>query len=125
MTPFDFVKDISKEKKNIFPDNGKDYVPYIVNKAFSYYLDTVLQANEMNMHSDLDGKMQFAYLFGSISPRYRYEKWLKPQNSEEIQVLQEYFGYNYKRAAEAARSLTPKQVKEIKAVVSQGKEKDK
>lgn len=122
---FDFVKDISKEKKNIIKDNEKDYVPYIVNKALSYYLDTSLQANEMNMYSELDRKMQFDYLFNSIEPRYRYKPWLKNKNSEEIQILQEYFGYNYKNAAAAARILSPKDIKEIKAIIARGNEKDK
>ena len=59
--PFDYVNDINYGKKNIMVDDvaEKDYNAFIVNRALSYFNDTVLYANEMNIHHSLDSKLQY------------------------------------------------------------------
>ena len=54
--PFDYVNDINYGKKNIMVDDiaEKNYNAFIVNRALSYFNDTVLYANEMNIHHSLD-----------------------------------------------------------------------
>ena len=60
--PFEFVKAINN-KQNIIRDDldEKAYNPYMINRAFSYFPDTVLLANEMNVApiSTLSFKMIF------------------------------------------------------------------
>jgi hypothetical protein len=40
----------------------KGYTPFVVNRCLSYFIDTVLYANEMNRRPETDKKMQFDYL---------------------------------------------------------------
>ena len=57
--PFEFVKAINNKKDIIKDDlDEKAYMPFMVNRAFSYFPDTVLLANEMNQASHLDHKLQ-------------------------------------------------------------------
>ena len=55
----------------------KNYQPYLVNKNYSNFQDTILYANEMNKYHNLDNKLQFDYLLNSIRPRKRFSPWHK------------------------------------------------
>ena len=51
MNPFDYVNSINSSKKeNLMIDEvaEKAYNPWLINKALSYFKDTVLYANEIN-----------------------------------------------------------------------------
>ena len=63
MSPFDFVNAVSHNKKDLMEDTAveKLYQPYLVNKALSYFPDTVMYANEMNQHHLVDSKLQFHF----------------------------------------------------------------
>ena len=60
MTPFDYVKAINYTKSNLIVDDltEKEYNPFIVNRALSMGMDTVLQANEMNRSPHLEKRLQ-------------------------------------------------------------------
>ena len=63
MNPFDYLNSINVSKQNLMRGSNddavaeKDYVPYMVNRGLSYFQDTVVIANEMNVHHDLDKKL--------------------------------------------------------------------
>ena len=73
----------------------------------------ILAANEMNMSSHLDGRLQFTYLLNSLRPRNRYEKWLKNRVSQEVKDVSEYYGYNITKAKEALKILSDEDLKII------------
>ena len=54
------------------PDTIKNYPPYIVNRCLSGHLDTVLYANEMNLHPNLDKDMQYQFYLNSLRKRKRF-----------------------------------------------------
>ena len=64
MTPFDFLKSINDTKENLIVDDitEKQYNAYMVNRGLSYFPDTVMIANEMNVSPYLDAKLQFDFL---------------------------------------------------------------
>jgi hypothetical protein len=121
MNPFDLVEDISYGKKMLISDeNEKDYNAFMINRALSYYPDTILYAQEMNVNHHVDNKMQHDYLFFSIAKRKRYSKWAKKQITADVKMIQEYYGCNYKRAEEAASILSKDQLKYIKGKLEKG-----
>ena len=75
MKPFDYVNSINHTKKNLMVDTDNDrlaesaYVPYLTNKSLSYFADTLMYANKVNVFADLDKKLQYEYLLNSIRPR--------------------------------------------------------
>ena len=118
--PFDYIKDVSFNKKDIIrnsPDAevaAKGYIPWITNKTLSYFQDTILYANEMNKYSFLPNQMQFDYFLNSINKRKRFAEQSKKVTSDDVLIIANYFGYSLKRAEDAMKFLTPQQIKEIK-----------
>jgi len=61
MNPFEYVNSINMTKKDIMIDDlsEKAYAPFMINRSLSYFNDTVLMANEMNIKHHLDAKLQY------------------------------------------------------------------
>ena len=126
MNPFDFVNAINQSKKDLMTSTGNDalaeksYVPFIVNKALSYFPDTLLYANEINQLAHIDNKLQFHYLLNSIRPAKRFSKWAKKEDSDDLELIKEYYGYNNEKAYQALSILSKDQINYIKEQLEQG-----
>jgi hypothetical protein len=123
MSPFDFINAINDTKKNLFedPQATKDYKPFIVNRGLSYFPDTVLYANEMNKHPDLDKDQQFSYFLNIISKKKRFSKWSKKDaDTASIELVKEYYGYSSEKAKEALSILSEQDLTMIKEKLYKG-----
>ena len=107
------LESINYTKENVLDPNGKDYVPFIVNKSLSYFMDTVAYANEMNKYPFLDKRMQYDYLKGSIRKRKRFSGWVKKDKSDVIDAIIKYYDVSYRKALEYEKLLTEDQKQEI------------
>ena len=120
----DYVPALSHTKENLLDSEDelweKSYQPYLINKTFSYYMDTIMYANEMNQHSMVDNKLQFDYLLNSIRPRKRYAPWLKTSKINNLELVKEYFGYNDQKAKDALDLLTDDQLEHIQTKLNKG-----
>lgn len=127
MNPFDFIKDIQRGKKDVIrnsesPEKAEGfYNPYITNRALSFYPDSILHANEMNMRAGLDKLLQFDYFLNSIRSMKREHVWIKkPEEDANVEMLSQYFQVNAKIAREYLRVLSTKQLEDIKIRTSKG-----
>lgn len=123
MTPFDFVNSINFGKTDLFddPQAEKDYVPFIVNRALSYFPDTVLLANEMNIHSTAAKRWQYDFLRNAVTKRKRFSKWAKKDAStSDLAAVQEYYKYSSEKALEAMTILSKDQIENIKQQMDKG-----
>ena len=124
MSFFDFLNAINDTKVDLIkkdPLNEKDYVPFMVNRGLSYFGDTVLYANEMNMHASIPKEWQFHFYLHGIKKRKRFSKWSKKEaSSEDIKVIMQEYEYSAKRAQEALSILSSEQLESIKAKHSTG-----
>ena len=107
------LESINYTKEDILDPNGKDYVPFVVNKSLSYFMDTVAYANEMNKYPFLDKRMQYDYLKGSIRKRKRFSGWVKKDKSDVIDAIIKYYDVSYRKALEYEKLLTEDQKQEI------------
>ena len=115
MSPFDFINSINANKDIMVDELAESqYVPFIVNRGMSYFPDTILLANQMNMHSHLDNKLQYHYLINTTRPRKRFSKWSKKHENSDLDVVKEYYGYNNRNAEYALSLLTKQQLDYIK-----------
>ena len=96
------------------------YNPYLTNKALSYFPDTILYANEMNMHYNADNKLQFQYLLNIVRPKKRFSKWAKRQDSDDFEAVKQYFKYNNAKTEQAISLLSPEQIEKIKTILDTG-----
>jgi len=124
MNPFDYVNSISYNKKNLMRGTENDevsereYSAYLVNKALSYYTDTLLYANEMNMYPGIEGKLQYEYLLFSIRTQKRFSKWSKSNTSQETLAISKYFQVSLKKAEEYRKILSNEKKQEIQAFIN-------
>lgn len=122
MNPFDFINAINKSKEDLLkePESEKHYPAYMVNKALSYFPDTILYANEINQYHHLDSKLQFHFFLNSIRPAKRFAKWVKKQEDNDITAIMEYYGYNPQKAENALSILSSEQLSIIKQKLEKG-----
>ena len=115
ISPFDFANSINFTKENLIVDEEteKEYNPFIVNRAMGFAADTVIPANEMNSRPHIDNKMQYDFLCAVVRKSKRYSKWIKSEE-ENLEAIQQYFGYSFNKAKEALRILTSDDIEKIK-----------
>ena len=112
----DFLNSINQTKENLLskdPRLEKDYVPFVINKCFSYFSDTIFYANRMNQAAFLDKKMQYDYYMHSVPKRKRFSKWIKPEENKDVEVVKEVFGYSDTRAREVVDLLPMDKMREL------------
>jgi hypothetical protein len=115
--PFDYVNTINQTKKNMMRNtendtlSEKEYNPFLVNKALSYFPDTILHANLVNQYHQLDKRPQYEFLLNSIRPQKRYAKWVKDAGDKNLDVVCEYYKCNRNLGREYLSLLSPKQIK--------------
>jgi len=130
MSPFDFVNAVSHNKKQLMTGTENDelaessYVPFVVNKALSYFPDTILHANEMNRYSNTDNKLQFHYLLNSIRPAKRFAKWVKREDNESVELVKQFYGYSTEKAVQVVSLLTSDNLHYIKQKLERGGNND-
>lgn len=122
MDPFDFVNSINQTKENLMQQESdeKDYTPFITNRSLSYFVDTILYANEINQYAQLPNKLQYEYLLNAISKKKRFSKWAKKDSSDDIQAVSEYYDYNLVKSAEAIKIINKNDLNKIKLLLQKG-----
>lgn len=122
ISPFDFANSINFTKENLIVDEAteKEYNPFIVNRAMGFAADTVIPGNEMNARPHIDNKMQYDFLCNVVRKSKRYSKWIKSEE-ENLEAVQEYFGYSFNKAKEALRILTSEDIEKIKVHLTRSK----
>jgi hypothetical protein len=118
----DIIPSILQTKKIVITqENERDYVPFITNRAISFHMDCIMQANEMNKQSSLDSLLQYHYLLNTVRGYKRpFQKWQKREIVEDLEAVKEYFGYSNEKAKEAISILSDKQIEQIKKNLNKG-----
>ena len=121
-SPFDFLNEINYGKNNLIVDDitEKEYNSFMVNRGLSYFNDTVLMANEMNLNHHLDSRLQNDFLINIVRKKKRFSKWNKPEIVSDVEVVKEYYGYSNEKARQALSLLTKEQLDILKQKVFKG-----
>lgn len=125
-SPFDYVNSINVNKTNMMRDTEndvlaeKEYNPWIVNKALSYFPDTVLIANDTNMYHGLNNRAQYEYLLNMVRRGKRFSKWVKDTESDDIELIRKAYTCNSRVAREYLMLLTKPQLDAIRASMAIG-----
>jgi len=122
MSPFDYLNAINTTKKDIMVDDvaEKAYTSFMVNRGLSYFPDTILFANEMNVHHHIDHRLQFDFFINIIKKKKRFSKWAKPINIENLELIKEYYGYSNEKAKSVLPLLNGEQINELKIRMYKG-----
>ena len=126
ISPFDFINAIHYSKDKLIVDDWseKQYNPYIINKGLSYGHDTVIPANEMNSRPHLDKILQFDFLINIIRPKKRFNKWIKAEKIDDLEVVKEYYGYSTEKAKQVLPLLNDSIIIELRKRITKGGKND-
>lgn len=120
---FEFVSSIC-ETKNYILDNltERDYSPFMINRALSQGVDTIMYANELNKSPGNSKVLHYDFMFYSISKKKRYNKWAKVANDDEenIKLLMTHYTVNRKVAMSYLSLLTTEQLNTIRQSYNTG-----
>ena len=119
----DWLNSINQTKKNLLdedPTLEKEYPPYIVNRCFSGHLDSIMFANEMNIHNSIPKKMQYDFYLNSLRKKKRFSPWLRQDKIKDLDCVKRYYGYSNEKAKQALRILTKEQLAFIKSKLDIG-----
>ena len=116
----------SFSKDDIIADNEvpeqaeKLYIPYIVNRGFANFEDTILHANEMNMRPDLFNGAQFNYYRGALRKRKRFSKWPKADKDVDLDAIQQVYSCNRTVAKMYKKALNDNQLIIVRMKLEEG-----
>lgn len=123
--PFDYVNSINFTKKNLMTDTyddqqaEKEYVPFLTNRSLSYFPESILYAQEMNINHHLDNKLQYEYLLHSVPKGKRFAKWHKRDVSKIANAFANHFNCSVKTATDMCKVMSTKEVDELYALIQQ------
>jgi len=98
----------------------KQYNPYIVNRGFTNFEDTILHANEMNRCHHLFPAAQFDYYRSVLRKRKRFSKWPKADKDQKLDTIQQIYSCNRTVAKLLAKALTEKDMKCLYSKMEKG-----
>ena len=119
MKLFDVVKNISAQNEPV-DLTGSEYDVYIINKAFSMFIDTVLHANEMNMRSDVSQKQHYGYLFNSVRKKKRFTPWPKNNSTDDENLVSKIYKYNQHKTKQVMKLLSEEQLNMLREMYDEG-----
>lgn len=135
MSPFDFITSINSKGKNedLMEGEGcseesynpnsksKSYVPFIINRSFSYFNDTLLIAELLNRNSSLPKRMQYDLYRHLVRKGKRFGKWAKPEkDTDDLKAVKAYYGCSSEKAQSIIKLLKKDELLEIKKQLHKG-----
>ena len=119
----DYLNSINFSKNYLMDEDPgweKNYPAYVINKCLSHLMDTIMFANEMNIHSHIDKRLQYDFLINIVRPRKRFSPWGKKNKVKDLDLVKKYYGYSSDKATQALEILTPTQLNYIKDKLNKG-----
>lgn len=110
-----FWSDIEAINNNEYKKVESSYAPFIVNRNFSLFRETIFIANEANMFGNsVTLQQHFDYYLGLLTKRRRYKKWpQKLEIPEVISAISEFYGVSTEKALEYKPLMKEEWLKEL------------
>tara|TARA_R110001632_G_scaffold89995_1_gene193617 strand:+ start:3046 stop:3441 length:396 start_codon:yes stop_codon:yes gene_type:complete len=126
MKPFDYLNAVNFNKTNIIEDSDNPklaeglYPPFLVNRGLSYFTDTILFANEMNIRHHCDHKLQFEFFLNTIRKRKRFSKWFKKEQDANLDIIMSHYDYSYEKAKQVVTLFSEQQLQQLRDMRFEG-----
>lgn len=131
LSPFDFVNAINWTKEDLFKADSfsgireyhseNEYARFIINKALSYFPDTILFSNLANMNlQNVPNYSHFDFLRFGLTKKKRFSKWYKPVDKPDLDFVIEYYQVNKEKGEDILKLLSREQLEEMKKETEKG-----
>ena len=115
---FDLLTNINFNKVWVdVEDRGVNYQPFLINRTLSYGRDSIMYANEMNIHNHIDNQLHFDYFINILRKSKRFNKGFDRSKDELVRLVMEYYNFTYQKSLEAISLLSEHQIATIKQKV--------
>lgn len=120
--PFDFVNSITETKEHLGVDaaSSKAYNAFLVNRALSYFPDTLMLAEEMSYYRRVPTAWQYEFLFHAVRQRRRRSRWGKKRKDDDIDAVMKVYECGRVKAAEIVSILSEDQLASVKKKLEMG-----
>lgn len=116
---WDYINSINLTKTQF--DDYADYSPFLTNKTYSFFPDTIHLANLMNTSHQLDNQLQFDFYLNTVRRQKRFTgKWPKHEVSEIIKLLCSVYKMSASKAYQAVAVLTEEQIEQLRTKIIKG-----
>lgn len=96
------------------------YNSFLINKQFSYFLDSVLLANEINKYADLTTQQQFDFFVNALKPKKRFSKWYKMEESTLDSLVAKKYNVSLRKAKEYISLMNDEEKQQIEKLFDEG-----
>lgn len=116
LSPFDLVGSINDKKYLMLgPEAERAYVPFVINRALSNFIDAVPYVHFLNTHHNLPSNMQYDYLYHGLRKMKRYGKWNKLEKHEYLEDVMSYYQVSQAKAIGFIERLSEEQLIALRA----------
>ena len=114
---FDYVKSINK-KTYMYDLSG--YNPFLTNRTFAGFIDTIMFAESMNQAHQLGPSLQYDFYYYAIRRGNRFDPIPKPVEPKYLDVVMEYFDYSKQKALGVINLLSEQDINNIRKSLDKG-----
>lgn len=97
-----------------------EYVPFVVNRSLSYFMDTVLFVAEMDRLPKMPKWDQYLYYYHAVPKSRRFQNWHKPGKDKYLKAVAEIYNYSSRKAVAALKLLDDSQCTQIAKSIDKG-----
>ena len=115
---FDYVKSINNQSGML--EGEGEYSPFLVNRAFSYFMDTIFHANEANKLNNVPKESHYSFYYHSVSKGKRFSKWYKPEKDKYVDMIIERYDYSRSKAMAVIDMFDEEQLLKLEQQVNKG-----
>ncbi len=119
MSVFDIINNISSSNTTM-EYHESDYKQRVINKGFSYFIDSILYVNEVNQRHGLTNKQHYDYQLNSLKKKQRRSKWFKKTPIDNVDLVMQTYKYNQQKAEEALKLLSDDQINALQKKFERG-----
>ena len=105
--PFDYVKSINKKT---YDYDLSGYNPFLTNRAFAAFIDTVMYAETMNQAHALSPNLQYDFYYYAVRKGSRFNPIPKPEEPKYLEVVMEHYHYSKQKALEVINLLSEQDI---------------
>ena len=115
--PFDYVKSINKKN---YEYDLSGYNPFLTNRAFAGFIDTILFAEQMNQYHTLSPSLQYDFYYYGIRKGSRFDPIPKSAEPEGLDVVMAYYNYSKQKALEVISIFTKQDIINMTITMDKG-----
>lgn len=121
---FDYLNSLNHEKNHLLDDGDtqriKDYPAFLANMSMSFHIDTIMDANEMNMVAHIPNKWNYDFYFYGVDKSKRFSKWPKKKSDDNVSLVARYYNISTKLAIQYLDLLTEEDLELMKERTNEG-----